>query len=116
MDDEFNVLYKKTFDLRDEHADISLLNQALQIGVQSETFTREIHKQIARIVVDNGDKLDDIMREIDDVPEMTHPALTDENKIAHIQEMIRQGSTDANILELQPELGQEDIDNARGEN
>ena len=116
MDDEFNVLYKKTIDLRDEHADVTLLNQALQIGVQSETFTREIHKQIARIVVEDGDKLDDIMREIDEEPEMTHPALTDENKIAHIQEMIRQGSTDANILELHPELVQQDIDNARGEN
>ena len=115
MDDEFNVLYKKTFDLRDENADVSLLNQALQIGVQSETFTREIHKQIARIVVEDGDKLDDIMREIDEIPEMTHPRLDDENKIAHIQEMIRQGSTDANILELHPELAQQDIDNARGE-
>jgi len=29
--------------------------------------------------------------------------------------MIRQGSSDANILELHPELAQQDIDNARGE-
>ena len=116
MDDEFNVLYKKTFDLRDEHADLSLLNQALQIGVQSESFTKEIHKQIARIVVENGDKLDDIMREIDDEPEMTHPTLTEENKIPHIQEMIRQGSSDADILNLHPELELSDIDTARGEN
>jgi hypothetical protein len=88
----------------------------LQIGVQSESFTKEIHKQIARIVVENGDKLDDIMREIDEEPEMTHPTLTEENKIPHIQEMIRQGSSDVDILRLHPELEQSDIDNARGEN
>ena len=42
---------QKTFDLRDEHADLKLLNEALQIPVNSETYVKELHKQIAKIVI-----------------------------------------------------------------
>ena len=112
MDPEFNVLYKKTFDLRDEHADLSLLNQALQIGVTSDTFTKEIHKQIARIVIDNGDKLDDIMAEIDG-GELQHDTVTEETKQPHIEAMIMEGMTDKQMLELHPELSQADLDEAK---
>tara|TARA_Y100000052_G_C2952035_1_gene87902 strand:- start:596 stop:2119 length:1524 start_codon:yes stop_codon:yes gene_type:complete len=112
MDPEFNVLYKKTFDLRDEHADLSLLNQALQVGVSSDTFTKEIHKQIARIVVENGDKLDDIMAEIDG-GELQHPTVTEETKQPHIEAMIMEGMTDEQMLELHPELTQADLDEAK---
>ena len=65
-DADFNIEYQKTFDLRDEHADLKLLNEALNMGVNSETFIKEVHKQIAKIVIHDGDKLDDIMREIDE--------------------------------------------------
>lgn len=112
MDPEFNVLYKKSFDLRDEHADLSLLNQALQVGVTSDTFTKEIHKQIARIVVENGDKLDDIMAEIDG-GELEHPTVTAETKQPHIEAMIMEGMTDKQMLELHPELTQADLDEAK---
>tara|TARA_R100001086_G_scaffold92683_2_gene45986 strand:- start:37 stop:1566 length:1530 start_codon:yes stop_codon:yes gene_type:complete len=112
MDPEFNVLYKKTFDLRDEHADLSLLNQALQIGVTSDTFKKEIHKQIARIVIDNGDKLDDIMAEIDG-GELQHDTVTEETKQPHIEAMIMEGMTDKQMLELHPELTQTDLDEAK---
>ena len=63
---DFNIEYSKTFDLRDEHADLKLLSEALEVGVQSETYAKEIQKQIAKIVIHDGDKLDDIMREIDE--------------------------------------------------
>ena len=111
-DPEFNVIYKKTFDLRDEHADLSLLNQALQIGVESDTFKKEIHKQIARIVVENGDKLDDIMAEIDGGT-LEHDPVTAETKQPHIEAMIMEGMTDKQMLELHPELTQEDLDEAK---
>ena len=64
-DADFNIEYHKSFDLRDEHADLKLLNEALQIGVNSELFVKEVHKQIAKIVINNGDILDDIFAEID---------------------------------------------------
>ena len=65
-DIDFNIEYQKTFDLRDEHADLKLLNEALQMGITSQTFIKEVHKQIAKIVITDGDVLDDIMREIDE--------------------------------------------------
>lgn len=65
-DQDFNIEYQKTFDLRDEHADLSLLAQSLQVGVNSPTFVKEVHKQIAKIVINNGDKLDEIFKEIDE--------------------------------------------------
>ena len=112
MDTDFSVMYKKTFDLRDEHADLSLLNQALQVGVNSETFNKEIHKQIARIVIENGDKLDDIMAEIDGEA-LEHPTVTEETKQPHIEAMIMEGMTDKQMLDLHPELSQADLDEAK---
>jgi hypothetical protein len=64
-DQDFNIEYQKSFDLRDEHADLKLLNEALQMGVTSPTFIAEVQKQIAKIVIHDGDKLDKINSEID---------------------------------------------------
>ena len=119
-DADFNIEYTKTFDLRDEHADLKLLNEALQIPVNSETYVKELHKQIAKIVISDGDKLDDIMREIEEETpidtDIPHPTVTPETKIPHIQAMIEEGLTDAEMLELHPELTQNDIDLAKGGN
>tara|TARA_B100001057_G_scaffold57748_1_gene51174 strand:- start:495 stop:2009 length:1515 start_codon:yes stop_codon:yes gene_type:complete len=116
-DADFNIEYTKTFDLRDEHADLKLLNEALQIPVNSETYVKQIHKQIAKIVISDGDKLDDVMREIEEVSaidtEMPHPTVTPETKIPHIQAMIEEGLTDEEMLELHPELTQNDLDLAK---
>lgn len=112
-DEDFNIEYQKTFDLRDEHADLSLLNQALQVGVNSETFVKEVHKQIAKIVINNGDALDDIFAEIDGPQEMEHATTTAENRTEHIQEMIMEGLEDNEMLELHPEISQEDINQAK---
>lgn len=64
-DVDFLVEYQKSFDLRDEHADISLYAKALSMGVDSPQFVKQVHKQIAKLVVDDGDSLTDIMNEID---------------------------------------------------
>ena len=64
-DDQFNVEYQKSFDLRDEHADVSLFSKALAMGIESETYKKQLFKQIAKVVIDDGDALDDIFREID---------------------------------------------------
>lgn len=111
-DADFNIEYQKSFDLRDEHADLKLLNEALQMGVTSELFIKEVHKQIAKIVIHNGDVLEDIMREIDDEG-MDHSPTTPETRTAHIQEMIMEGLTDAQMLDLHPEITQADIDAAK---
>tara|TARA_R110001606_G_scaffold194631_1_gene342354 strand:- start:4351 stop:5733 length:1383 start_codon:yes stop_codon:yes gene_type:complete len=63
---DFDIEYSKSFDLRDEHADLKLLKESLDAGVNSKTFNNEVQKLIAKIVIHDGDKLDDIMREIDE--------------------------------------------------
>lgn len=62
---DFNIEYTKSFDLRDDHADLRLLGESLTMGISSPTFIKEVQKQIAKIVVGNGDALDDIFTEID---------------------------------------------------
>jgi hypothetical protein len=64
-DEEFRVEYKKKFDLRDENNDLANYQQVRAMGIQSETLDKELSKQIAMIVVKNGDVLDAIIDEID---------------------------------------------------
>jgi hypothetical protein len=64
-DSDFNIEYHKSFDLRDEHADLKLYGEALEMGVASPSFIRQVHKQIAKLVITDGDILDDIIAEID---------------------------------------------------
>ena len=64
-DPEFNVEYKKTFDLRDEHADVALYSKALSMGIESPEYIKQVQKQIAKVVITDGDALDDILNEID---------------------------------------------------
>ena len=63
-DDEFLVEYKKKFDLRDENNDLANYKTVREMGLPSETLNKELDKQIARIVVKDGDVLDEIVDEI----------------------------------------------------
>lgn len=63
--EEFRVEYKKKFDLRDENNDLANYQSVRAMGIQSETLDKELSKQIAMIVVKNGDVLDAIIDEID---------------------------------------------------
>ena len=64
-DEDFNIEYQKSFDLRDEHADIALYSKALALGIESETYKKQLYKQIAKVVIGDGDALDDIYAEIE---------------------------------------------------
>lgn len=64
-DDTFSIEYKKKFDLRDEVTDLTNLNTVREMNISSETLNKEIDKQIAKIVIHNGDVLQDIVAEID---------------------------------------------------
>jgi len=78
-----------------------------------------MHKQIAKITIKDGDKLDDIFAEIDgantvtEEPAMEHPETTQENRQEHIISMIQEGLSDERMLQLHPEMIQSDIDAAR---
>ena len=64
-DDTFLIEYKKKFDLRDEVTDLSNLHTVRDMNISSETMRKEIDKQIAKIIIHNGDVLQDIIEEID---------------------------------------------------
>ena len=64
-DDDFLIEYKKKFDLRDENNDLANYKTVREMGLPSLTLNKELDKQIARIVVKNGDMLDEIVDEID---------------------------------------------------
>ena len=57
--------YPDTFDIRDWASDLQLLQTAKASGVKSETFVKEIDKQIVNAVVDDDEKINEINKEID---------------------------------------------------
>ena len=59
------IVYPESFDLRDFASDLEFLQRAKASGVQSETFTKEVDKQIARAVVDDDEQITAIDNEID---------------------------------------------------
>lgn len=62
---DFNVEYHKKFDLRDEAADLALYASALELNIPSQTYKKELQKQIAKLVIKNGDAMDDIIAELE---------------------------------------------------
>jgi hypothetical protein len=62
------IIYPDSFDLRDYASDLQFLQQAKASGVISDTFIKEVDKQIARAVVDDDEKIADIEAEIDAKP------------------------------------------------
>ena len=59
------ITYPDTFNLRDYATDLQYYLQAKNSGVQSPSFIKEIDKEIARGVVEDSDRLDEILEEID---------------------------------------------------
>ena len=70
QDKEFDgeIEYPDTFNLRDYASDLQFLQVAKASGVVSDTFAKEVDKQIARAVVDDDEKLANIDSEIEAKP------------------------------------------------
>ena len=58
------IIYPDSFNLRDYASDLQFLQMAKASGVDSDTFLKEIDKQIARAVVDDDEKIVEIDNEI----------------------------------------------------
>ena len=59
-----DIIYPETFDLRDYASDLEYLQKAKASGVKSNTFIKEIDKQIARAVIDDDEQIKTIDNEI----------------------------------------------------
>ena len=81
FDGEIN--YPDTFNIRDYATDLMFYQQAKAINVQSPTLMKEIDKEIARAVVDDDEKLNDIFDEIDsnsEVGQFTQDEVVEEDQ------------------------------------
>ena len=68
FDGEIN--YPDSFNIRDYATDLIYYQQAKSIGIGSPTFMKEVDKEIARAVVDDNEKLNEIFEEIDSASEV----------------------------------------------
>jgi hypothetical protein len=59
------IIYPESFDLRDWATDLEVLQQAKASNIKSDTFVKELDKQIARTVVEDDEVLSQIDEEID---------------------------------------------------
>ena len=57
--------YPDTFDIRDWATDLQFLQQAKASGIKSETFNKQIDKQIAEAVIEDNETIKTINDEID---------------------------------------------------
>ena len=63
FDGEIN--YPDSFNIRDYASDLIYFQQAKAMNIGSPTFSKEVDKEIARAVVDDDEKLNEIFEEID---------------------------------------------------
>ena len=73
-----------------------------------------MESSIASAIVDDEDALQEINTSIMK-DEMQHPETTEETRPQHIQDMIREGLTDQQMLDLHQEITQQDIETVKQE-
>ena len=83
-----------------------MLKMAKEANITDPRITREIDKRIYETITE--EYMEDMEEE-----EMEHPTLDAVSKGPHIREMIMEGYTDAQILQLHPELTNQDIQNEK---
>lgn len=95
-----SIDYPGSFNIRDTGSEIEQLKIAKETATNPNVL-REIDNQIISWL---GLEPQDMI---------THDTTTDANRAQHIQEMIMQGLTDQQILDLHPEIVQQDIESAK---
>lgn len=100
---DMEIEYPGSFNIKDNK------NEILQLGsAKSAATDPRVLAAIDAKIMEWLDIEDDAVME-----PMQHPVTTPENRSAHIQEMIMEGLTDQQILDLHPEITQEDIEQAK---
>lgn len=94
------IIYPDTFHIRDKAMDMELLEKAARTNPANPQVKAAIDAKILELIQDDGE-------------EMQHPVTTPANRTEHIKEMVMQGFTDQQMLDLHPEITQADIDTAK---
>ena len=103
------IEYPRSFSIQDKANDIAMLKLAKESAPTDPVLLREIDRRMLEVIVDNPEELEELTRSVDVADGMEHPVTTEENREAHIREMIMEGYTDQQILDKHPEISQEDI-------
>jgi len=98
-----HVEYARSFSIQDKANDIAMLKLAKDSNITNPSITSRIDDLIFETITEES------AAEL----AMTHPVTTPENRQQHIQQMIMEGLTDTQILDLHPEITQADIDTAK---
>lgn len=101
------IKYPKAFHIRDKNLDMDIIQKAAVAQRDSANSTGPVKSMIDKKILDllsDGEYGED---------EMEHPTTTPADRTPHIQEMIMGGYTDAQILQLHPEISQADITAAK---
>ena len=80
-DGEIN--YPDSFNIRDYASDLMYFQQAKALNIGSPTFNKEVDKEIARTVIDDDEKLNEIFEEIElksEVGEFTQDEVVEEDQ------------------------------------
>ncbi len=100
------VEYPRSFSIQDKANDVSLLKMAKESNIGNQFINDEIDKKLYRTIME--DEAMDIPEQESAQPlqtEMTHPPLENVNAlVTHMREMIEQGYTNEQIIELHPEM------------
>jgi hypothetical protein len=116
------VEYPDSFNIQDRYNDMNMLKLAKDASPRSDILHEEIERQMLRILVEDDVRYQQLEGEIEietvngeavpaepEVETEEHPTLTADNKAEHIQTMVMEGYTDEQMLQLHPEISQEDI-------
>lgn len=116
------ISYSDSYNARDRNHDLAVLKAASELVPNDPALQKQIRLQVAEIIVDDPETLSNILGEIDSVEtqlqpvevdaDMIHPSLvgaTTAEKNDHIQKMLMEGLSNAEILALHPELSLADI-------
>ena len=106
-----DIMYPMAFHIRDKNLDMDLLKKASDAKPTNPKVKALIDRKIAELLA-NEEELAEIFAEASE-EEMQHPTTSPATQDQHIQEMVMEGYTDEQMLELHPELSQEDLQTAK---
>ena len=108
------IEYPRSFSIQDKANDIVMLKMAKESTPNDPMIEKKLDKMILETVTEQTyEQVKQDMDELNQNNEMVHPTLNDQTKGPHMREMIMQGYTDAQILQLHPELTQQDIQDTK---
>tara|TARA_R110000772_G_scaffold181019_1_gene292290 strand:+ start:40 stop:1557 length:1518 start_codon:yes stop_codon:yes gene_type:complete len=118
-----SIEYPDSFNIQDKYNDMNMLKLAKDAKPMGTTINRVIEEKMLRILSNDDEEFEMLKAEMDaekTQPQaaeevMEHPITTPENRTQHIKEMVMEGLTDQQILDLHPEISQSDIDLAKQE-